>query len=70
MISGAIRVSNWSLHDAKLNIWRTYVGPRATRQLYVNGVRAVRARSESYPAGFAPDGIGGVDRSASGGKAD
>lgn len=58
VISGAIRVDNWSLQDAKLNIWRAYVGPRSTRQLYVNGERATRARTEPYPATFAPSGIG------------
>ena len=55
MISGSIRVENWSLYDASLNIWRASVGGgRASRQLYVNGQRAVRARTGSYPAGFRP----------------
>ena len=54
VISGATRVLNWSLHDANLGIFRAYVGPRKSRQLYVNGERAVRARTEAYPAGFRP----------------
>src|SRR5215470_9805806 len=58
VISGAIRVDNWSLQDSKLNIWRAYVGPRSTRQLYVNGERAMRARTEPSLATFAPSGIG------------
>ncbi len=52
VISGAIPVSGWSLHDAGLGIHRAYVGPYRTRQLYVNGVRAVRAQSDPYPADF------------------
>ena len=52
VISGAIPVRDWSLHDATLGIHRAYVGPRRTRQLYVNGTRAVRARTEPYPDHF------------------
>lgn len=54
MISGAIRVGDWSLHDANAGIYRAYVGPCESRQLYVNGVRAVRARTGNNPAGFRP----------------
>ena len=53
IISGAVRVSNWSLHDSAKNIWRAYTGPRESRQLYVNGARATRARTAPYPAAFA-----------------
>ena len=52
VISGAIRVTGWALHDAALGIQRAYVGPQRTRQLYVNGVRAVRAQTAPYPADF------------------
>ena len=54
VISGSIRVGNWSLHDANSGIHRAFVGPCESRQLYVNGQRAVRARTASYPAGFRP----------------
>ena len=52
IISGAIPVRGWSVHDAHLGIQRAYVGPQHTRQLYVNGVRAVRAQTDPYPADF------------------
>lgn len=58
VLSGAIRVHGWSLHDPALGIWRAYTGPRQTRQLYVNGVRAVRARTAPYPPEFAPTATG------------
>ena len=55
VISGAIPVTNWSLHDPTLNIWQAYVGPSYnSRQLYVNGVRAERARTTLYPIAFLP----------------
>jgi hypothetical protein len=54
VISGAMRVRNWSLFDPNLGIYRARVGPRRSRQLFVNGQRAVRARTEPYPAGFLP----------------
>jgi hypothetical protein len=65
VISGAIRVGGWRLHDAARRIYEARVAVGlSTRQLYVNGRRAVRARSAMYPAGFtrtasgfmAPDG--------------
>lgn len=52
VISGAIPVRNWSLHDAKLGIYRAYVGPQRTRHLFVNGTRMTRARTESNPDNF------------------
>jgi hypothetical protein len=54
VISGSVQVQNWSLHDEKLKIYRAYAGHRQSRQLYVNGQRAIRARTEPYPAGFRP----------------
>ncbi len=55
LVSGAFRVpgSAWKLYDAAANIWRARVGI-ATRELYVNGKRATRARTSDYPAGFRP----------------
>jgi hypothetical protein len=41
VISGAERVSGWHLSDRARNIWKAPVGASlATRQIYVNGVRA------------------------------
>ncbi|MDQ7825996.1 MAG: right-handed parallel beta-helix repeat-containing protein [Candidatus Eremiobacteraeota bacterium] len=54
VISGSVSVGNWSLHDKDLGIYRAQVGQRETRQLYVNGQRAVRARTSLYPSGFCP----------------
>ncbi len=55
VISGGKRVSGWELHDESKNIWKTNVGEneraRQARQLYVNGRRAVRARSHTIPEG-------------------
>jgi hypothetical protein len=53
VISGAIRVRGWTLHDSRRHIYQARVpAGLATRQLYVNGRRAVRARSALYPPGF------------------
>ncbi len=69
-ISGSQRVKNWILHDAANNIWRAQVETAGTmpRQLYVNGVRAVRARTVDYPnyytrtdAGYSYNYIVGTD---------
>lgn len=54
VLSGAVQVQGWSLVDPALNIYRAYAGRCASRQLYVNGKRATRARTEPYPAGFRP----------------
>lgn len=59
VISGSTRVLNWSLYNAGSGIYQAYVGPCASRQLYVNGQRAVRARTTSYPSGFRPAYTGG-----------
>lgn len=50
-ISGGRRIEGWVLHDRARNIYRaTLKSPLETRQLFVNGRRAIRARS-----------IGGLD---------
>jgi len=58
IISGAIRIDGWSLHDAERNIYKAAVGGYQSRQLFVNGRRATRARTRSAgganPAGFLP----------------
>lgn len=53
VISGAIRVRGWTLHDSRRHIYQARVmAGLSTRQLYVNGRRATRARSTLYPSGF------------------
>ncbi|MFO1312864.1 MAG: hypothetical protein U1F41_12460 [Burkholderiales bacterium] len=52
-IKGSRRVANWILHDSFLGIWGAPVGPAATRQLYVDGARATRARTRPYPPEYA-----------------
>jgi GH141 insertion domain len=53
VISGAIQVRGWGLQNRRHRIFVARV-PKGltTRQLYVNGWRAVRARGPSYPRGF------------------
>ncbi len=59
VVSGAVSVSGWKLYDRTLGIYRARV-PKVrkasgtasypdSRQLYVNGRRATRARSQQYP---------------------
>lgn len=57
VISGGRRITGWTLHDPAKQIWRAPApefggAPLITRQLFVNGRRAIRARS----AGGLPDG--------------
>jgi hypothetical protein len=61
VISGSIRVENWSPVPGS-PIYKAFVGPRASRQLYVDGRRATRARTENYPEGFLPSfARGGIE---------
>lgn len=64
VLSGAIQVKGWSADPKAPNIYQAYVGKSKSgqfyksRQLYVNGRRAIRAQTEPqdghYPAGFLP----------------
>lgn len=46
VLSGGVHIKNFSLYDNKLNIYRAKVDKGLnSRQMFVNGVRAVRARS-------------------------
>ncbi len=46
VIMGGIEVSGWTVHDAELGIYRVKLPESVkTRSLFVNGVRATRARS-------------------------
>jgi hypothetical protein len=45
VLSGGLTIQNWTLHDSQKNIYQAAVPAGFnTRQLYVNGVRAQRAR--------------------------
>src|SRR6185295_5637312 len=61
VISGAIQVKGWSLHDPSLNIYKASAGTNYSRQLYVNGKRATRAATTlsdgNLPAGFLPSPV-------------
>lgn len=41
------KFSGFELHDENLNIYKTYVGDIASRQVFINGIRGVRARSDA-----------------------
>ncbi len=61
VISGAQHVTDWTLHDAGLNIWCAQVQvdtDTMPRQLYVNGRRATRARTMDYPNYYTPTSTG------------
>ena len=61
VLSGALSVKTWTLHNAGKNIWKasTSVAPGVMpRQIYVNGVRATRARTPGYPNYYQPTPTG------------
>ncbi|MDG4830746.1 ricin-type beta-trefoil lectin domain protein [Solwaraspora sp. WMMD1047] len=59
VISGARAVTGWSLVDAARNIWRANVGAGTnTRQLYVDGALATRARTQVNRADFTASSTG------------
>lgn len=61
VISGAEQISGWELHDAGPNIWKVHASVTTStmpRQLYVNGVRATRARTPDYPNYYFPTATG------------
>jgi len=46
VISGGVRITGWTLHDPLKNIFKAVVEePIESRQLYVNALRAIRART-------------------------
>ncbi len=46
VLSGGEQINGWTLYDGQTNIYRAPANGLDTRQLYVDGRRAVRARSE------------------------
>jgi len=56
VISGGEDYKNFELFDQKKNIWRTYVGEGTiARQVYINGVRGVRARNDVVRTNYIND---------------
>ncbi|HEX5205124.1 ricin-type beta-trefoil lectin domain protein [Paractinoplanes rhizophilus] len=59
VLSGARAVTGWSLADAGRNIWRANVGAGIdSRQLYVDGAVATRARTQVNRSDFSADSTG------------
>jgi hypothetical protein len=59
ILSGARQVTGWHLADSAKNIWQADVGGGIdTRQLYVNGTAAVRARTQVNRSDFVATGGG------------
>ncbi|HZC52375.1 MAG TPA: hypothetical protein VE441_07750, partial [Mycobacterium sp.] len=59
VLNGAIRVSGFTKVDAAKNIYRAKVpAGTASRELFVDGTRAVRARSATNPPGFTATSTG------------
>jgi hypothetical protein len=53
VISGGVRIDGWQVVDGANNIWRADVGTHLrTRQFYVNGSKAQRARGIEDPNAF------------------
>jgi hypothetical protein len=52
-ISGGLVITGWQIYDPANSVYRAYCGTSVeTRQLYVNGRRAIRARSSLWPTGW------------------
>ena len=49
VISGGVAITGWTPYDSVKNIWRAPAPSLQTRQLYVNGARATRARNATLP---------------------
>ena len=59
IISGGTKISGWTLHDRAKNVYKARVGTSLrTRQLYVNGVRATRAKGDANAFGFVKTSTG------------
>jgi len=58
IICGGQSITNWTLHDMARNIWKARVRSGDDfRQIYVNGIKGIRARSDG-PAGLQPTATG------------
>ena len=57
VLAGSRPVTHWTLTaipNGTANVWSADVGKVVSRQFYVNGKRATRAKTSNYPAGFRP----------------
>lgn len=57
VVSGGRRIGGWELHDEERNVWRADAGDLVTRQLYVDGRRAMRARLRGGDAVALPGNV-------------
>jgi len=66
LITGGKAITGWKVSDATNNIYSADAGTTAFRQLYVNGVKAIRARSPNMLANNVPDfnRLSGWDKTA------
>ncbi|MGD0837312.1 MAG: right-handed parallel beta-helix repeat-containing protein [Polyangia bacterium] len=55
LITGGQAIKGWTAYDATNNIYSASAGTTAFRQLYVNGVKAIRARTPNLGASNAPN---------------
>jgi len=60
-ISGGVEITNWELHDREKNIYKAKAQGADNRHLFVNGKRAVRARSAGDVKNFLNDQKTGDD---------
>ena len=58
VISGGQSITGWSKYEAAHDIYRAPVGNLRTRQLFVDGKRATRARTQAPLTGFTKSGNG------------
>ena len=69
VLNGGRVVGGWEIHDAEKNIWQASITPETNfRQIYVNGGKAIRARSDNAddlqktPFGFKDKTAGSLSR--------
>ncbi len=64
VLDGGRLVGGWTVHDAAAGIWSAPAGGLTARQLYVDGVRATRARTETFAGSTSTDDTGHVTTDA------
>jgi hypothetical protein len=66
LVTGGKPITGWTVADATNNIYSATAGTTAFRQLYVNGKKAIRARSPNLGASSAPNfnRLSGWDKTA------
>lgn len=53
LLTGGQPISGWTIHDASKNIWKVTDVSSRFRQLYINGTKAIRARTPNLGTGGA-----------------